>query len=160
MIRFHHHGESLRLQLLQPGAPAILNEELIATGIADAGHRRWRKDNDKRFWNFGANTRIHLCQNRGQSLFGRFTLREFLEGEEDRGGIGLITAEKIKAGEFNRVEHTGSLAPDLCNLIDDGLRAIERCGVGQLGVSDSVTAILCWQKTARHNFEPQTCKRK
>ena len=44
LIRLHHHGESLRLQLLEPGVAAILNEKAIAARVADARDRRRRKD--------------------------------------------------------------------------------------------------------------------
>ena len=60
------------------------------------------------------------------------SLREFLERQKDRGGVGLVAAEEIEAGEFNGVEHAGRFARDLRNLVDDGLGAIERRGVGQL----------------------------
>ena len=80
LIRFHHHGEGLRLQFLEAGVAAILNEKSIAAGIADPGHRRWRKDADERLGNLGANARVHLRQDRGHSLLGRVSLREFLEG--------------------------------------------------------------------------------
>jgi len=58
----------------------------------------------------------------------------------------LIAAEKVEAGKFNGVEDPGGFAPDLCNFVDHGLGAIERCRVGQLCINDGVAAVLCRQK--------------
>ena len=143
------------LQVLEAGIAAILNEEAVATRVTNASHRRWREYRYERLGNLGTNTRVYFRHNRGHSLLGRGSLREFFEGQENRGGIGLIAAKKIEAGEFDGVKHTGRFTADLGNLVDDGLGAIERRGVGQLGVSDSIAAILCRQKTARDDFEPQ-----
>src|SRR5439155_25331783 len=41
LIRSYHHGESLRLQFIETGVAAILNEKLVATGVANTGHWRW-----------------------------------------------------------------------------------------------------------------------
>ena len=68
----------------------------------------------------------------------------------------MIPAEKIETGEFHGVENAGRFMRDLCNLVHDGLRPIERGGVGQLRESDGVAAILRGKKTARHNFETET----
>ena len=156
LVCFHHHGESLRLQFFEAGVAAILNEKAIAAGVANPGHRRRRKDRDECFRNLGANARVHLCQDRWHFLLGGVSLREFLEWQEDRSGVGLIAAEKVEAGDLNGVEHAGRFAPDLRDLIDDGLGAIERRRVGQLCVNDGVAAILRREKTARHNFETET----
>ena len=129
MIGFHRHGESLRLQFVEAGVAAVLNKELVAAGVADAGHRRWRKDYDQRFWNLGADPRVHLRHNRRQSLLGRGSLREFLERQEDGGRVGLVAAEKVEACEFHGVENAGRFVRDLRNLVHDGLRPIERGGV-------------------------------
>ena len=80
---------------------------------------------------------------------------EILERQEDRGGVRLVAAEEIEAGDFHRVEHAGRFARDLCDLVDDGLRAIERGGVGELRKGDGVAAILRREKTAGHDFESE-----
>ena len=83
-------------------------------------------------------------------------LGEFLEREEDRAGVRLIAAEEVEAGEFHGVENAGRFARDLRNLVDDGLRAIERRSVGKLRERDGVAAILRRQEAARHDFETET----
>ena len=156
MIRFHHHGKGFRLQFLEAGVAAILNEELIAAGIANASHRRGRKDNDKGFGNLRANARVHLRQNRRQFLLPRSSLGKFLERQEHGSRVRLIAAKEIEASEFDRVQNARRFASDLRDLVDDRLGAIERRRVGQLCENDGVAAILCWQKTAGHNFEAET----
>ena len=42
------------LQLLETGVAAVLDVDLISAGIADARHRRRRKNDDERFGNLGA----------------------------------------------------------------------------------------------------------
>ena len=61
-----------------------------------------------------------------------------------------------RVSEFNSVEHTGRFAPDLRNLVDHGLRAIERRRVGQLCINDGVAAILRRKKTARYDLETES----
>src|SRR6202023_3044542 len=146
----------LRLQFIESGVAAILNEKLVATGVTDAGHRRWGKGNDQSFWNFGANARVHFRQNRRQSLLTRFSLGEFLERQKDCGRVRLIAAEEIKSCELDRVEYAGSLVRNLRNLVDDSLRTIERRRVRELGINDGVSAILRRKKTAGHDFETET----
>ena len=51
--------------------------------------------------------------------------------------FGLVAAEEVEAGEFHGVEDAGRFARDLRHLVDDGLGAIERCGVGQLRERDA-----------------------
>ncbi len=107
-----------------------MNKQLITTGVANAGHRRRRKDHDKGFRNLGANACVHLCQNRGHSLFARVSLRKFLERQKDSGRIRLIAAEEIESRELDRVEYAGCLVRDLRDLVDDCLGAIERSRIG------------------------------
>ena len=75
LVRFHHHGESLRLQFFESGVAAVLNEKPVTAGIADAGHGRRRKDADERLGNLGANARVHLRENRRHALLGRCCAR-------------------------------------------------------------------------------------
>src|SRR5204863_869104 len=141
------------LQFLETGVTAILNEELIATCVANASHGRRRDYHHESLGNFSADAGVHFRHDRRQSLLRRVSLREFLERQKDRGRVGLITAEKIEAGKFNGVENAGRFVPDLRYLVDDGLGAIERRRVGKLRESDGVAAILCRQKTARYYLE-------
>ena len=91
----------------------------------------------------------------GMPSLGRGALCEILEGQEDGGGVRLVAAEEVEAGEFHGVEHAGRFVRDLRDLVDDGLGAIERGGVGQLRERDRVAAILRGQKAARHDFETE-----
>ena len=125
LICLHHHGESLRLQFIETGVAPILNEKFIATGVANAGHGRGRKGNDKSFGNLGANARVYLRQNRRHSLFAGVSLRKFLERQEHGRGVWLIAPEEIESSEFDRVEDARRFVRDLRNLVDDRLRAIE-----------------------------------
>src|SRR5207248_10592968 len=104
----------------------ILDEELIAAGVANSGHRRWRKGYDKSFGNLGANARIYLGQDGRHSLFACGSLGEFLERKKHCGSVGLIAAEQIESRELNRVEHAGCFKRDLRDLVHDCLSAIER----------------------------------
>ena len=83
-----------------------------------------------------------------------------MKGRKTAAGVGLVAAEKIEAGDFHGVENAGRFARDLRHLVDHGLGAIERRGVGQLRESDGVAAILRRKKTARHDFETETGQHK
>jgi hypothetical protein len=91
----------------------------------------------------------------GMSFVLAAALGEFLERDEDGGGVGLIAAEEIEAGDLHGVEHAGRFARDLRDLVHDSLRAVERRGVGELRESDAVAAILRRQKAAGDDFEAE-----
>ncbi len=130
LVGFPDHGKSLRLQFFEPGVAAVLDVDLVPARVPDAGDRRRREYRDKRLRNFRPHPRVHLGDDRRHLLLRRVAVVEILERQEDRGGVGLVAAEEVESGDFHCVENAGRLARDLGDLIDDGLRAIERSGIG------------------------------
>ncbi len=156
LIRLHHHGESLRLQFLETGVAAILNEKAVATGIADPGDGRRRKDT-RQMLRESRRERVRSSSRRSPACSARACVRSenSLKGRKTAAVFGLIAAEEVEAGKFHGVEDAGRFARDLRDLVHHGLRAIERRRVGQLRESDGVAAILRREETARHDFETE-----
>src|SRR6185312_4670913 len=129
LICLSHHGESLRLQLVEAGVAAILNKQFVTTGITDTGHGRRRKSNHQSFGNLRAHTRIYFRQNRRQTLVARFSVGKFFEWKKHRGCVRLIAAEEIESREFDGVENAGGFVRDFRNLVDNGLGPLERSSI-------------------------------
>src|SRR5882757_6666568 len=128
-ICLHHHGESLRLQLVETGVAAILNKQFVTAGITNAGHWRRRKCNHQSFGNLRAHARVYFRQNRWQTLVARFSLGKFFEWKKHGSRVGLIAAEEIESREFDGVENAGGFVCDFRNLVDNRLGPLERSSI-------------------------------